>query len=642
MFLKSLQFKNYGVFADTTFNLATDVDHPLVLMTGNNGAGKTTILEALRIALHGRRAFDSPLGEAEYLNKMAGRFGRGTGLARCSVTVLFDYVDQHVTRTVSVERAWSRRGKHVDESVLAIVDGQNLPADDAEDFLVTILPPEVARYFFFDGERIRELAEWGVDDEAALFQAVGDLLGLGLLDQLKIDLLRIMDQESKSKRASEDVTARLEEMRGEAQALAADLKSARVQTRRVRGVCDRARSAVRRLGALQSEEVSAAQEQLGSLLGERKALHEEFERSAHDILPLLCARSLRQRFSRELDIRLRIEEREIVNGFLDQHADEIRVALRSAKLKAQDVSSVVSALKQVARGKPLPVSLAFPHITRADAIWMQRIVEHELPELSERMRALQARLVEIDRDIRYTEERVRSAPSNDPAAEAALNDLEAAQRAYVEHETLVRSLEQRVSDANEIVENIEKIARANRQEAFRSGRLAVRGRMMQSVLDALPALTLRLQESKEQRFAAYLKSALNDLWHKTERLTDVRVSFSERHIELFDKTGPLEKADLSAGEKQLFAVGFIYALAQLSGARMPLVIDTPLGRLDKEHRRRFVAGFLPTASHQVIILSTDTEIVGALYEDVEPLLKHHYELSEFNGGVTEPVQLALA
>ena len=75
---------------------------------------------------------------------------------------------------------------------------------------------------------------------------------------------------------------------------------------------------------------------------------------------------------------------------------------------------------------------------------------------------------------------------------------------------------------------------------------------------------------------------------------------------------------------------------------MPFVIDTPLGRLDRQHRRRFVAEFLPNASHQVILLSTDTEIVGPLYEDIRPLLAHHYELAEYNARATEPVDVASA
>jgi DNA sulfur modification protein DndD len=640
MFLKSLQIQNYGVFDNATFNLATDVDHPLVLVTGNNGAGKTSMLEALRIALHGRRAFDIPISEADYLKVMLSRFRNGNYAIPCSVTLAFDYVDEHVTRGAVVKRMWSLRRQHIAESVTVHVDGAELPTDDGDDLLATILPPEVARYFFFDGERIRELAEWGIEDESALFQAVGDLLGLGVLEQLKLDLARLMDQDSKSKRGSEGNADKLERSRVVAKTAHDELRAAKAKTRRIRGAWDRARSAVKRLGALQSTEIADAQERLGSLLAERKALIEEFERSAHDILPLLCAKTLRQRFSKEINARLRFEEREIVTAFIDKNKAAIKTAIKASRIGGETADKIVAALKELVSGPRVSAVPAFPDISRSEATWMQRIIERELPELSERMQAVQVRMVELGREIEHTEDRLKRAPSGDPAAEAALAELETQQRAFVEHEQQLASLARQAEEADNALDSLEQAARLSRQEAFRAGRLAIRDTMMRNVLNALPALTARMQASKEQRFASYLHSALNELWHKSERLSDVIVSFSERRIELHDANGPLQKADLSAGEKQLFAVAFIYALAQLSGSRMPLVIDTPLGRLDKEHRRRFVAGFLPTASHQVILLSTDTEIVGPLFEDVEPLLASHYELSKYNGGVTAPVALA--
>ena len=639
MFLKTLQLRNYGVFENATFSLATDVDHPLVLVTGNNGAGKTSMLEALRIALHGRRAFDTPISEADYLKVMLSRFRNGNRELPCSVNLAFDYVDQHVTRSVIVARSWSLRRQHVAESLTVWVDGDELPHDDADDLLATILPPEVARYFFFDGERIRELAEWGIEDESALFQAVGHLLGLGVLDQLKLDLSRLMDQDSKSKRGSESNVERLEHARTTAKALHDELRVAKAKTRRIRGAWDRARSAVKRLGALQSSEIADAQERLGSLLAERKALIEEFERSAHDILPLLCAKTLRQRFSKEISARLRVEELEIVSAFIDKNRAAIKTAIKASRIGGETADKIFLSLKNLAEGPKVAAVPALLDISRSDATWMQRIIERELPELSERMETVRVRLVELSREIEYTEDRLKHAPSGDPAAEAALAELEIQQRALVEHEQQIASLSQQAEAADKALDSLEQAARLSRQEAFRAGRLAVRDKMMRNVLNALPTLTSQMQASKEQRFAHYLRLALNELWHKSDRLSDVIVSFSERRIELYDANGPLHKADLSAGEKQLFAVAFIYALAQLSGSRMPLVIDTPLGRLDKEHRRRFVAGFLPTASHQVILLSTDTEIVGPLYEDVEPLLAAHYELSSYNGGVTSPVAM---
>lgn len=641
MFLKSLHLSNYGVFEEASFDLTTDVDRPLVLVTGNNGAGKTSILEALRIALHGRRAFDTAMAEVDYLRIMSARFHNGNRATPAVITLAFDYVDQYVTRHVVVQRSWSVRRQHVAESVSVLIDGETLPTDDADDLLATILPPEIARYFFFDGERIRELAEWGIEDESSLFQAVGDLLGLGILEQLKLDLGRLIDQDSKSQRGAENSAEKFEQARAAAQKSHDELRAAKGQTRRIRANLDRARSVVKRLGALQSTEIAEAQERLGSLSAERKALLEEFERVAHDILPLLCAKTLQKRFAKEINERLRAEEREIIHAFLDKKTVKAALTrIRKPNVTEVGAKAILDAIKAQVAGPKLSTASVFPDISRSDATWMQRIIEREIPEVSERMKAVQKRLIELDKEIVHTEHRLRRAPSGDPAAEAALADLEKYQRALVEHEQLLERLTRQTTEAEKDLESIEQVARISRQEAFQAGRLAVRDKLMRNVLHAIPELTTRMQASKEQRFATYLQTALNDLWHKSGRVVKVAVSFSERRIELYDANGILQKSDLSAGEKQLFAVGFIYALAQLSGSRMPLVIDTPLGRLDKEHRRRFVAGFLPTASHQVVLLSTDTEIVGQLYEDVAPLLASHYELSKYNGGVTAPVFLA--
>ena len=52
----------------------------------------------------------------------------------------------------------------------------------------------------------------------------------------------------------------------------------------------------------------------------------------------------------------------------------------------------------------------------------------------------------------------------------------------------------------------------------------------------------------------------------------------------------------------------MWGLARVSGKHLPVAIDTPLGRLDSSHRQNLVERYFPSASHQVILLSTDTEI----------------------------------
>lgn len=84
--------------------------------------------------------------------------------------------------------------------------------------------------------------------------------------------------------------------------------------------------------------------------------------------------------------------------------------------------------------------------------------------------------------------------------------------------------------------------------------------------------------------------------------------------------------DLSAGEKQIYAISMLWALGQISGRPLSVVIDTPLGRLDSDHRSHIVENYFPKASHQVVLLSTDTEIDRSYFKFLGPHISHAYQL----------------
>jgi len=68
-------------------------------------------------------------------------------------------------------------------------------------------------------------------------------------------------------------------------------------------------------------------------------------------------------------------------------------------------------------------------------------------------------------------------------------------------------------------------------------------------------------------------------------------------------------------------------LARTSQLKLPIIIDTPLSRLDSKHRDKIVSQYFPSAGHQVIILSTDTEVDKKYYDVLEDHLQHAIRLN---------------
>jgi DNA sulfur modification protein DndD len=129
------------------------------------------------------------------------------------------------------------------------------------------------------------------------------------------------------------------------------------------------------------------------------------------------------------------------------------------------------------------------------------------------------------------------------------------------------------------------------------------------VQETLKLFRERLTLRKLNKLEVQVTECFRYLLHKSDLVHRVAIETNSFSLSLYDLQGKqVPKHRLSAGEKQLLAISFLWGLARVSGRNLPVAIDTPLGRLDSSHRDNLVERYFPSASHQVILLSTDTEI----------------------------------
>jgi len=143
-----------------------------------------------------------------------------------------------------------------------------------------------------------------------------------------------------------------------------------------------------------------------------------------------------------------------------------------------------------------------------------------------------------------------------------------------------------------------------------------------------------LAEFAQKVSTAKIKDVEKEFIHSFKRLArkedisiNAKIEPENFAVKLYDNFGiEIPKDNLSAGEKQIYAISILEALAKTSGRKLPIIIDTPLGRLDSKHREKLVENYFPIASHQVIILSTDTEIDKNFHSSLSEHISHTIKL----------------
>jgi len=139
-----------------------------------------------------------------------------------------------------------------------------------------------------------------------------------------------------------------------------------------------------------------------------------------------------------------------------------------------------------------------------------------------------------------------------------------------------------------------------------------------------------LRKSKISELESNILKGLDLLLHKEDFVEKVVVNPETFEVKLLDsENNEITKDMLSKGELQIYATSLVWALAKTSGHSLPFMIDTPLARLDVEHRENIVGSFFPQASHQTIILSTDSEITSEYYDILKTAISKSYVM-EFN------------
>ncbi|MDD5247538.1 MAG: DNA sulfur modification protein DndD [Rhodocyclaceae bacterium] len=650
MILDSIILENFGAYGGRQEAMLTPAPgKPIVLFGGLNGGGKTTLLDALQLALYGPKARISNRGRHAYKDYLRQSIHRASDPSDgASVTVRFRRMIEGETRYFEICRSWRQGIKGIEETVRVLRDGRadDVFTDHWDEVIEAYLPSSIAHLFFFDGEQIMELADGGHAAEI-LGTAVHSLLGLDLVDRLETDL-KVFERRKRAEGLDAAATERLAQLRREfdqidrEQEQVANEEGAVVnQAGRLAKEVLRHEEMFRAEGGDLFQQRTSLEAELANLKHRRAKLEAELRDLVAGPLPLLLIEPLLAEVEQQVRHEREVRSAKTLVEVLEGRDAEVLASLEKGAIPAKAVAAIGRILMKDRRerhgfaAEPLllnaPDDLA-PHIGHLRSI--------VLPAAEEQARCLTEELAVLDEKIARAETDLDRVPAADRIA-LIQAELDAARRVHceklAEHEALRMRKEALRKQRDDAEARLDKLG-----EQEMDSHLAEddRQRMLKHSTKTRATLD-RFRTQVVKRHTTGMESLMLESFQKLLRkkglVTGLTINPTTFEATLFGRDGkPLPFDRLSAGERQLLATSMLWGLARASGRPVPTVIDTPLGRLDSEHRSNLIERYFPNASHQVLLLSTDEEITGGYLAALQPYVTRSFLLAhnEKNGATT--------
>ena len=620
MIFRELVLQNFGPYQKRQVVDLRPGDNAqtIVLFGGMNGGGKTTLMDAIRLALYGQRALCSNRGTLNYAEFLSQCVSRQSENQATCIELTFEQTINNAPQPTQfrIRRTWTRQPKNGRDTLQIFEDGREDSglAKFWDERIEDLLPLGISSLFLFDGEQVKELAEQEVPPPLVV-GAIRSLLGLELPDRLSTDLEVLASRKRKALASSQELQ-KLEEIE---QTLSTQEQERQSLKKKVASTVTRLEAAEEKLRQAgdrflsEGGKIAAEQMQLENQLQQLKT-HAEAQRQAlrelaASVLPLALLQPLLQRSQLQIQQELRYEQFQAAQELL-QERDQRLLSFISQQfnLPVEQIERIRAFLTQEDEG------LAQPQ----EVLWMNadRDVLHQLVSviedgLSIRIKLAQERLTSFytyQENIESTERHLATAASPE-VYEKLKREVEQAQmevtQLKLQHEQAWRFHEQLVQEINHTKQDLVQYSELTITRQNNEHILTATAR----VQDTLRIFKERLKLRKLKQLEDSVTGCFLYLLHKSNLVHQVQIDTDTFSLFLFDDDGqPIPKHRLSAGEKQLLAIALLWGLARASGRQLPIAIDTPLGRLDSSHRNHLLDLYFPQASHQVLLFSTDTEI----------------------------------
>jgi len=641
-FLK-LYIENYKCFQKPIeINLdITKGQRNIVLIGGMNGAGKTAILEAINICLYG----ESKANIIRGINR--SELEKGNGDVFFELHIKLDNGD-----ILKIKRSWKNNSyglnkiTHADleEKLVLVKNNERLAISDQggwQEFLEKTIPKSVAQFFFFNGEKIEYMAS-DKDPEGKLKESIEALLGIERAKQLRNDLEYIRKDQIKSRDVviDEDVKAKeyqleagkkkLKDWKKELEYFEEDLNDLNVKAKEIESeFLDRFGFSVDKVGGLKRIEIKQIQ------ISTRKSeIEKEIEQYCSNILPfgllssrfnLLIDQIKNERLLREASITKRSNEK-LADTLLERLYKPECIMCRKPFEENKEIylkKEILEAISAIDKNnKEYLKSIPVLNLSEKDERKLETTLTNKQSLYG--LRALLNERENIIKELKKIENemnQLKVGSEDEDAFKIIQQKRDDIQQNIGRRKQEIRDIDEKIAEQNKENNILERDLDSLYEKYSHEKEKADLLQKISKIIKVLDEFVDKLRVSKLDDLKKYIFKMYRTLASKSDLISDINIDSLTYRVNIIDKHNRvINKQNLSAGEKEVFAISLLWGLAKTSNCNLPIVIDTPLARLDSIHRDSIVTKYFPSAGEQVIILSTDTEVDQNYYRKLEPYI----------------------
>lgn len=682
MIIKEIELNNFRIYyGPNSISLSPEDERNITLISGKNGYGKTTFLMSLVWCLYGKQMQDvddlylKEIGEQgsynKYIINSLNRKAKNEGKTQFNVAITFSKLNipDLPCKEIRIKRSYDIETT-TGETVEILIDGiaSELTNELGPEYFIRdyILPKEIAKFFFFDAEKITSLAEVNTPEQRRrLSEAYSEVLGIKKYEDLRSNLeelqLKLRQDSANEKDRKElieikaniekiDVT--VEENDGKLKENKDQILEKRKESHDIQEKLIRAGSSitVEELNKLRSKETEL-NSKMESLLAELK---EQFE-----VIPFAIAGA---KFS---DVGVQVENE---SNF------------KKLKYQQENIKGTTDKVLNDLLKEPKPDDIVIDHnVHNYYADLFRRLIkkhffgdtpelkpdfsiihdysDSEQSELNALINSLKVSFKEafkrITGDVNQTKNELNLVKKKLRDAEANSEDT-----VISEHRKRKEILDEEIFQLEKVNEDLilEKGEKNTLKGQFTkklqdiAQKLDVskankeKDALVTSQIAHLKEFIKQFKESKKVSLEKQILKGLDTLMHKKGFVKKVKVDIigDDIDIRLFNgRKEEIRKETLSKGEQQMYATALLSGLVEESNIDFPVFIDSPMQKFDEQHAENIVKYFYPKVSDQVVIFPLiNKELSQKEYNMLEPHISKTYLINNLNEDHSEFLPVA--